>query len=199
MGPLNIPNCTGEKAVDFLNTICREQNMTGLIRWDGSYGCTAEQIPSVCTGVLRVLLTDACALCWRGRCSSRFPPGRAEPLCPASWDFWEASSLSGDISAETCCTHRLRISCTDQHTDCLFSFLLARATSRPWEPPLFFFYTQMHTNTHHPADFSLFIYAPCDSWGCESFVQGKKRAKIQPTVFVVLSCCSLYLGNVWMN
>lgn len=51
-----------------------------------------------------ILLTDACVLCWRELCSSRFPPGQARPLCPASWDFWEASFWFGDISDETCCT-----------------------------------------------------------------------------------------------
>lgn len=58
----------------------------------------------MCVGALRVFLTDACALCWRGRCSSRFPPGRAGPPCPASWGFWAANSWPAGTSAETCCT-----------------------------------------------------------------------------------------------
>lgn len=66
-------------------------------------------VACVCvTERVHVLLTDACVLCWRGLCSSQFPPGQARPLCLASWDFWEASFLSVDISDETCCTHTQR-------------------------------------------------------------------------------------------
>lgn len=52
----------------------------------------------VCTG-----LTDACEPCWRELCSSQFPPGQARLLCPASWDFWAASSWSVDTLDEICC------------------------------------------------------------------------------------------------
>lgn len=93
---------------------------------------------------VNITLTDACALCWRELCSSHFPPGRAGPLCPASWDFWETSSLSVDILDETCCTH------TDTHTQQdfthrsiwrLFSFMWSQSycpstTPKSLTPPL---------------------------------------------------------------
>lgn len=64
---------------------------------------------SICGGMNDCVhvLTDACVPCWRGPCSSLSPPGQARPLCPASWDFWEASFLSDDISDETCCKNRI--------------------------------------------------------------------------------------------
>lgn len=128
--------------------------------------------------VWRVLLTDACVLCWRGPCSSQFPPGQAGPPCPASWGFWAASSWPADTSAETCWNHSSDgISATDPITLLIDSFL-------------------MHLNAHQqPNDFP-FLYellmtheAASHSCRIKSIT---KDAKYQntPTYGVVLSCSS---------
>lgn len=144
-------------------------------------------------GVLRVLLTDACALCWRGRCSSRFPPGQAEPPCPASWGSWAASSWPADIAAETCCTE-VTVSVppiSSHYSSARFGryFFL-----------LFFFYTQMNLNTHRRPDCWLFLFvcAPCDSRGCQPLMQDKKHKKTKKTKILQPTVCCQSFGS-WLN
>lgn len=144
-------------------------------------------------GVLRVLLTDACALCWRGRCSSRFPPDQAEPPCPASWGFWAASSWPADISAETCCTE-----VTGSAPPILISLLIGLFC------PLFFFLTHKCTWTHIPAptaDFSfsfvLLVTHEAARYSCK--MKSIKKPQNTPTYCVVVLSCSCQSSGSWMN
>lgn len=71
----------------------------------------------------------------------------------------------------------------------------------------FFFYTQMHLNTHRCPDYwhFLFVCAPCDSRGCQPLMQDEKHIKknktkiLQPTVLLFFHAAARVLEAGWMN